>query len=441
MMAALADDKVVPIKSGIDPALSAVLDIRDTIGLRLNEKRKPISCLENAVTILLSADDWRDVFGYNEFSLAIEKMSSPPFAQPSVGEWTDADDNELRLWMSQQFDLRVSEKDVAAAVGLVARRHSYHPVRRYLDGLAWDREERLDGWLLRYLGASVPENDMRTPEYYRRAGAWWLISAVARIYRPGCQADHVLLLEGKQGSGKSTTLRILFGEWFSETPLRIGDKDSYGALRGVWGYELSELDSLNRAETTASKAFFTAIKDKYRPPYGHRDIMALRQVVFAGTTNADEYLRDSTGNRRYWPVRCGEIVLRGEDSLEAHRDQLWAEAVVRYRNGERWYPETEEQRELFGEQQVMRELGDVYEAMIAEGVKGRTEISMVDIFKDILDTEPAKMTRPEQTRVGQALHRLGWKKKRTGNRQDRSYVYVRTETEEKIGERDDGVPF
>jgi len=444
MMPKKTDDNVVPLKAGIDPALAALLDIRDVMGLRLNEKRKPIGCLENVVTILLKAPEWQGVLALNEFALAMEKKTLPPYHLPSAGEWTDADDDELDLWLSCSFDLRAGKEICARAAGIVAKRNAYHPVREFLEGLTWDGTARLDTWLERYLGATVPQGDLRTPTYYAKAGAWRLISAVARIYRPGCQADHVLLLEGAQGAGKSSTLRMLFGEWFSDTPMRIGDKDSYGALRGVWGYELSELDALNRAETSASKAFFTALRDKYRPPYGKRDIIASRQVVFAGTTNADEYLRDSTGNRRYWPVRCGEIRLRGDDSLELVRDQLWAEAVTLFKAGALWYPVDRDDIELFGEQQAMRELGDVYESMIAEGVKGRTEISLVAVFKDILDIEPAKMTRPEQTRVGQAMYRLGWVKKRVGNRHSRSYVYVREDGEfaqaGEVGGADD-IPF
>src|SRR6266536_6344004 len=150
-------------------------------------------------------------------------------------------------------------------------------------------------------------------------------------------------------------------DWMSDTPLRIGDKDSYVAQRGVWCYELAELDSFNRAETSASKAFFSSPKDKYRPPYGHRDIVAPRQTLFAGTVNHDQYLRDSTGNRRYWPVRCGEMHLRGIEGLEAVADQLFAEARERFLAGAVWYPTMEEERQIFGVQQAEREIGDVYE--------------------------------------------------------------------------------
>lgn len=437
------DDKVIPFKAGIDPALSAVLDIRDELGLRLNDKRKPIGCLENVVTILQSTPEWEGVLAYNDFALAMEKREPPPFDNPAAGEWTDADDDELDLWLSQRFDLRAGNLICARAAGIVARRKAYHPVREWLEGLEWDGAPRLHEWLVRYLSAQTPEGDVRSPDYYAKAGTWWLTSAVARVFRPGCQADHVLLLEGEQGIGKSSALRVLFGEWFSDTPLRIGDKDSYGALRGVWGYELAELDSLNKAETSASKAFFTSTEDKYRPPYGHRDIRAKRQCVFAGTVNHDQYLRDSTGNRRYWPVRCGELKVRGDDSLEQVRAQLFAEAVVKFNAGERWYPVERDDVEMFRLQQADREVGDVWEDLIENRTVGKLEISMNTIFRDILDIEPAKMTRAEQIRVGEAMRRLGWAKKRMRVGSNRSYVYVREDLglAPADGGVDDDVPF
>ena len=438
------DGKVVPIKSGVDPAIADLLDIRDQVGLRLNDKRKPIGCLENVVTILQRDDAWRGVLAYNEFTNALEKKIPPPFDGGKLGEWTDADDVKLRLWLSVHFDLRANERDIAAAVGEMGDRARYHPVRDYLESIPYDGRKRVDTWLERYLGARVPtdDRDLRSAKYYELAGRWWLISAIARIYRPGCQADHVLLLEGQQGAGKSTTLGMLFGDWFSDTPLRIGDKDSYGALRGVWGYELAELDSFNRAESSASKAFFSARKDKFRPPYGHRDIIVERQTVFAGTTNHDQYLRDSTGNRRYWPVRCGEIRLRGPDSIESDVHQLWAEALTLYHAGEKWFPTDPEHVAIFGEQQAERELGDVYEDLIYRGTLNRDEISMSEIFADILDIEPAKMTRAEQIRVGECMKRLKWRKKRIRDAGGRSYIYERDRPTDPNAEPPaDDVPF
>jgi putative DNA primase/helicase len=437
----MAAPNVIPIKQPPDAGVIVVLKSYEEMGLKLDAKRQPIGCLENVVKVLTHDPAWAGVLAFNDFTQALEKKALPPYEQPSAGWWTDGDDARLELWLSENHDLQAKGDTCRKAVGIIGDRNAYHPVREYLEGLTWDNTPRLYSWLIDYLGAQTP-GDLRDVEYYRKSGRWWLISAVARIFAPGCKADHVLLLEGEQGTGKSTALSILFGDYFSDTPLRIGNKDSYVALNGVWGYELAELDSLNRAETSASKAFFTSSRDKYRPPFGHRDAIFLRQVVFAGTVNHDCYLRDSTGNRRYWPVRCGSMRLRGDDSLEAVRDQLFAEAVVAYRAGELWYPNSLDDHAMFAEQQRQRELGDVYEALIEEGTAGRSEISMASIFKDILDTEPSKMTRAEQMRVGEAMRRLGWEKKRMVTSGQRSYLYVKTEQAIAAEEERSGVvPF
>lgn len=426
-MMAKKDDKIVPIKSGIDPAIAGLLDIRDALGLRLNRDHKPLSCLENVVTILERVPEWSGVLAFNEFSNAIEPRAKPPFDRDGLGEWGDIDDDETDLSLSRGYDMRPGRDICARAVGIVARRNRFHPVREFLDALTWDGRPRLATWLQHYLGAQVPEGDRRSRivDYYAKVGTWWLLASVARVMQPGCKADHVPVLEGAQGGGKSTTVRVLYAPWVSETPMRLGDKDSYGATRGVWGYELAELISLNRAESIVIKGYLTAREDRYRPPYGRREIVVPRQTIFVGTTNADVYLRDMTGNRRFWPIRCGEIRALGVDGLEGVREQLWAEALTRYRAGESWYPTSREDVAMFAEEQDARELGDVWEALIEEGTKGRIDIDMAAIFRDVLDIDPGKMTRAEQIRVGECMARLGWTKKRTGPRHQRAYVYVR----------------
>src|SRR5262249_1811624 len=129
---------VVPIKAGIDPVLQDVLELRDTLGLRINDKRKIVACLENAVRIMTATDAWQGVLAFNDFSLSIEKRKPPPFPSSQEKEWTDADDDELDLWLSQQYDIRVGKTDCARAVGIVARRNAFHPVREHLNVLEWD---------------------------------------------------------------------------------------------------------------------------------------------------------------------------------------------------------------------------------------------------------------------------------------------------------------
>lgn len=161
-----------------------------------------------------------------------------------------------------------------------------------------------------------------------------MIAAVARIMTPGCKADSILVLEGPQGAGKSSALRILADPWFTDEIAEFGSKDAAEQTSGVWLIEVSELEGMGRADVNKVKAFASRSTDRYRPAYGRRPKEFPRQCVMAGTCNLSDYLRDETGNRRFWPVRCGAIDLEGLGNV---RDQLWMEAVVAFKSGESWW--------------------------------------------------------------------------------------------------------
>jgi predicted P-loop ATPase len=253
------------------------------------------------------------VLAFNEFGLGTVVLRPAPWGIVPKGEWTDHEDRLAAEWLQRQGIL-VSVDVAGQAVQTAARDHPFHPVRTYLNSLYWDGIERVDRWLTTYLGAD-------DTEYSRAVGSRWLISAVARIFRPGAKADCCLILEGPQGIRKSTALRTIAGEYFTDELADLGSKDAAMQTRGVWIIELSELDNLGHAEVARIKAFISRTTDRFRPPYGMRLVESPRQCVFAGTVNHGTYLRDETGGRRFWPIVCGCIDV---DALARDRDQLWA---------------------------------------------------------------------------------------------------------------------
>ncbi len=399
-------------------------------------------CRENVMQILEQHPLWRGVLGFDEFANAIVKRKLPPIRGAALGEWTDNDDLELGLWLRQQDELQIlmrSVDQIAAGVYAAASRGRFHPVREYLEKVApmWDGTERLDSWLDDFLG-SAPSR------YASMVGRFFFIGMVARIYQPGCMMRSVLILEGEQNRGKSTALRVIGGDWYSDTPFVIGDKDSYQSLRGKLLYEISELDSFSRAEATRVKAFVSSTKDTYRASYDRRAKDWPRQCVFAATTNQHEYLKDPTGATRFHPISTEAINL---DGLADVRDQLFAEAVQRFKRGERWHPTSDEEREHFRPEQEMREIEDPWRSAIVEHVEHKitgNTISVSALLQDALGVEKSKMDNARQMamRVSSIMRSLGWVKKRKTD-DDRSYYYERPQRTPAPAakERADGVPF
>jgi putative DNA primase/helicase len=307
-------------------------------------------------------------------------------------------------WLAQQYNLRVKSTQVIEAVSVVAHDHAFHPVREYLHKLEWDRVPRLESWLTDVMG-------VQASDYSAKVGKRWMLSAVGRVMRPGCKADSVMILEGAQGAGKSTAMSILGGEWFMDTPFALGDKDGFQAIRGKWIVELGELDSFNKAESTKAKQFFSASTDTYRESYGRRTNDVPRQCVFVGTTNQDEYLKDATGNRRYWPVACTKVDL---ELLREIRDQLWAEAMFCYEAGDIWWV-TPDEAPTFAEAQEERFVVDEWEGPILtwleESQIGETT-SGSEVLTNALKLDFGHWGKPEQMRVGAIMHRLGWRRTR-----------------------------
>lgn len=366
------------------------------------------ACLANVYQIITHSKAWRGVIAFDEFSQRTVKLKPPPFAGGAVGEWDSTDDSRTAIMLSQRWDFSPSSATVAEAVEVIGRANAVHPVRQWLESLpAWDGQHRLTEWLSDCLG--VPKT-----EYSMRVGTWFLQGMVERVMNPGCKFDYCLVLEGPQGRGKSTALKVLGGEWYGDTDLDLHNKDSMSALRGKWLYEFPELGSVTRVEERKQKSFLSRNVDEYRPVYGRREIKAPRQLVFAGTTNEWEWNKDPTGGRRFWPVECGEINL---EALAAMRDQLFAEALHRHRRGKRFWPTPEEQANLFDKEQLKVEIQDSLVDQLHDWVyEQKVSFSLATALTDGLGVRDAsKHTKDLQQRVGTALRKLGCTKKEHRN--------------------------
>ncbi|MGD1095116.1 MAG: VapE domain-containing protein [Bryobacteraceae bacterium] len=381
--------------------------------LLLNDRRAPRALLANAITALRMAPEWDGVLGFNEFSMTTVALKNPPWPDARAeGEWTDHEDRLTADWLQHQ-DIYVSVEIAGLAVQTVAKDRSYHPVRQKLDALKWDGNGRIDGWLSLYLG-------VEPTDYAAAVGARWLISAVARIYSPGAKADCALILEGDQGLMKSTALRTLAAPWFTDDIEDLGSKDAAMQTRGVWVIEIAELDSMSRGEVSKIKGFISRTTDRFRPPYGKRVIESPRQCVFAGSVNHSNYLRDETGGRRFWPVACTRILI---DDLARDRDQLWAEAVVRYRAGENWWIDTPELNSAAELEQADRYEGDAWDSSIERWVEDRRSASVEEVLEQCLLKAKALWTQVDKNRIARCFRAMGWERYKAGSRRSRQWRY------------------
>jgi predicted P-loop ATPase len=389
--------------------------------LMLNKRGEIIANLHNLILILREAPKWKGVLAYDEFAARVVIKKHPPWGEEAPDTpWTDHHESLTRMWF-QRESIKAGQGDVGRAVQAAARHNRFHPVREYLERLVWDGVVRIDTWLVTYFHAE-------DSPYIRAVGPRWLISAVARIYRPGCKVDHTLILEGPQGLLKSETLRALAvrDAWFADRLSHVGNKDALQEMAGVWIIEIAEMGAFIGASTSAQKAFLTQRSDRYRPPYGKHLVNLPRQAVFVGTINppVGGYLKDATGSRRLWPIACPDLIDR--DGLERDRDQLWAETVHRYKAGAKWHLETPELEALATAEQRARYIVDPWEERILKWLGNRTEISIDHVLHHALKL--SEVTQSAQNRVARVLTRLGFKLYRPykkGQKRERPRLYRR----------------
>ncbi len=380
------------------------------------------SSLTNAVLILLHGEGFNGCWGYDAFTRRVILDSPMPevpgLTGPKVG--VDLEDHHTAYAiaaMGRATRLWMSEETMAHAIVTAARQRTRNSLTAELDALPpWDGVERLHRWLYDYLGADGDD-------YTCAAGRWWMISAMARAYQPGCQADIMLVLEGRQGCGKSTACSILGGQHYLRKLPSMRDYERAAmTLAGKWVVEVGELDALRGAAATQVKDFLSMLVDDYRPPWGRFNVKQPRTCVFIGTTNEGEYLSDPTGGRRFLPVKVRQL---DRTALIRDRNMLLAEAREAYRAGGQWHPPQDWLPTVQVEQEA-RYRADEWEDTISKWLQGgratrRDGVSIGDVLFGALEIPADRWDQQAQIRVGIALRRLGME----GRREGRSTARVR----------------
>lgn len=354
---------------------------------------KPLPILHNAL-LALRSDQYAAILGFDEM------LAEPIVYDPEPRPITDEDLVYIQDWMQESGLKRMAFETAKHATITYCKERPIHPLKNDLEKLTWDGTKRLETWLQVYAGCE-------DGPYVRAIGKYFLIAMCRRIIQPGCKADYMLVLEGQQGKLKSTMCEILAGEtYFSDhlPEIHNNNKDVSQHLEGKWLIEIAELHAFGKAESTQLKSFLSRRSEKYRPPYGRTQITRPRQCLFIGTTNKDAYLRDETGGRRFWPVKCGHILI---DQLRESRDQILAEAWIAAKAGVRWWPTHHEEDIWFKPQQEARFEADAWEESVKSFINGKNFVTVADVATNGIGMQLQHVTRSVEMRVSATLRNLG----------------------------------
>lgn len=376
---------------------------------QLDKSGNPIPNLANACIVLEDDPEFAGKFLFDEMA------RSPCFNGTKV---EDAELIEIHRSIQLAGVRRVALETVHEAVRGVSYRFPVHPLRERLTNAAWDGTLRLADWLATYLGAA-------DSEYHKAVGPMFLIGMVARIFHPGCQANYMLVLEGPQGILKSQACRALADPYFSDhlPPLSSDEVRLSAHLRGKWLIEVPELSAFTRADASALKSFITRQEEIFTPKYSRVEVHEPRQCMFIGTTNDDQYLKDDTGGRRFWPIKCGVIEL---DKLRQDRDQLFAEAVEYYRQGAKWWPDAVFEAQHIKPVQDQRLWVDAWVEPIekfldqavsqALSISAFPKVTVAEVARDsALNIPSGKLDQLQQKRIQSVLRHLKWQPARTNH--------------------------
>lgn len=380
---------------------------------RRQQEIQPLT--HNAIIILRNAPEFDGLLGFDEMAQVATIMREPAYIDHvgTIGgiyprPFGEAEATMVTATLQARWTTGFNTKIVADAMLVVAKSYPYHRLRDWLLSLstpAPDTPRFIDTWLTDAFQADD------TP-LTRAIGRKVLIASVARVLKPGCKVDTMMILEGPQGIGKSEGVRITWGpEYYSAQMVRdLDSRDASIAMRGKWVFEFAEIEHLIRADIETIKAFLTRQVEDYKPMYGRTNISEPRTCVFVGTTNATDYLRDPTGNRRFWSVRCRAVDL---DWLHMFREHMWAEAVAAYQAGETWWIDDEVLFPAIAEAQAERVVEDTWSETVERFVNGKEMVALADVIMDpdALSIPRKDVTRGTEIRVSAILRRMGWSPK------------------------------
>ena len=411
--------------------------------LKFTEKGALAQTIENVVLILKNDPRLEGGLAFDEMDHNIVTRRNLPWRKVNgVSQWVDTDDAALRYYLERVHGLTGKDR-IFDAVNVVAQEHSFHPVRDYLNACTWDGVPRVDTLLIDYLGA---EDNEYTRAVTRKA----LVAAVARVFRPGIKFDYMLTIRGTQGIGKSAIIAKLAGDWFSDTFTTMQGKESYEQVQGVWIMEIGELAGMRKAEAETIKLYITKQTDRFRPAYGRRLQEFPRQCIFIGTTNETQFLRDTTGNRRFWVVDTPNEPTRDlwDELTEDTVRLIWAEAVELYKKGEKLFlpkklEETAREVQASYEEEnpkagiVAEYLDrllpagwddmDLYSRRAwlegdAEGTVQRTAVCTLELWAEALNGNPDKLDRYVAKEIRDIMASLpGWRHKGADRRTFKPY--------------------
>lgn len=371
----------------------------------MTKKGGPHCNLHNIATILEKDPTLQSLVKYDEFLQRVVTKNSP------VREWKDEDDLAIVRYIQSDLAMSGVGRDVTAqAIYYIACKNKINCVRDWADSLQWDNTPRVDAFFSDAFGADESE-------YTRSASRNFWLSMVARVYKPGCKVDNMVVLEGAQGVGKSTAMQIIGGDWFAEQHESATNPKAFAEiLQGKLLIEISEMDAFSRVEVNRVKQTVSCPSDRFRDSYGRHAADHPRTCIFVGTTNRDDWNRDETGARRFWPIVCRSIDL---DLVQECREQLFAEAVSRHKSGEpHWLMPQEPTRH----EQESRYQADPWLDAIAQAIKGEPWTTTAAISQK-LDIPLERRNRATEMRIGSSLLFLRWGKKRERVGTDLMWVY------------------